>query len=169
MRYNFTKEQLYELYVNQRMSAKKVGEQLGADRRVIQKYLIKFGIPRRSGIEAWQIRKENGEIISEEGKERRRQVHIGNKWAYKGGQEFDRYPDYNTYMKNRQIALERVGGICQICKNRKAIIAHHKDLTNWNHELENLLPLCRSCHGKLHWQIFREKDKKEPIQLELGV
>ena len=76
-----SKEKLHELYVVQELSTKKIGEMYGKHRESVRKLLIYYDIPRRSGVEAWQIRKENGDIVSEEGKRRRSEGNRGNKWA----------------------------------------------------------------------------------------
>lgn len=58
----------------------------------------------------------------------------------------------------RKRALAHYGLVCQRCggefpENR--LIVHHKDFLNFgsvlgNHDLDNLMVLCKSCHGKLH-------------------
>ena len=61
-----SKEKLHELYVVQELSTKKIGEMYGKHRESVRKLLIYYDIPRRSGVEAWQIRKENGDIVSKD-------------------------------------------------------------------------------------------------------
>ncbi len=63
---------------------------------------------------------------------------------------------YSTYRKR---ALSYYGLECERCgytsENPADFIAHHRDLNNipgelGNHAVENLMVLCKSCHGKLH-------------------
>jgi GTP cyclohydrolase I len=51
--------------------------------------------------------------------------------------------------------LEERGVICEKCKSTKNIDVHHLDGQNYgnttgNHKEENLMILCKSCHGRLH-------------------
>ncbi len=43
---------------------------------------------------------------------------------------------------------------CHLCKkeinNETKIIIHHKDFNRLNNDLENLIPVCYSCHEKIH-------------------
>lgn len=51
-----SKEQLYELYVNQQLSLKDIGIEMGIHRRTVSSYLEKYDIPKRSKKEAHIIR-----------------------------------------------------------------------------------------------------------------
>ena len=54
------------------------------------------------------------------------------------------------YMKQqRLIKLQQVKGKCEIC-GEKANCIHHKDGSVNNHDLENLIVLCQSCHVIIH-------------------
>lgn len=49
--------------------------------------------------------------------------------------------------------LRRDGYLCQICKKENDInklIVHHKDRNRKHNTPNNLITLCRSCHGKEH-------------------
>lgn len=59
------------------------------------------------------------------------------------------YPNHYIFKKNRIEALKKTKGKCEICGNR-AVIVHHIDGSKDNHNLENLIPLCRDCHKPLH-------------------
>jgi len=47
-RYNFTKEELYELYINQYMSIPKIAKHIGCSVSTIKCYLYKYSIPTRN-------------------------------------------------------------------------------------------------------------------------
>jgi len=67
------------------------------------------------------------------------------------------------YMTYRKRALAFYGLKCMKCQQKflkKELVVHHKDFTNYdselgNHELENLMVLCRFCHNKLHREFER--------------
>ena len=61
---------------------------------------------------------------------------------------------------NWKLALERDNHTCQICgAQKKRLTVHHRDGsgedTSPNHDLDNLMSLCYSCHNKLHRVSFR--------------
>jgi hypothetical protein len=55
--------------------------------------------------------------------------------------------------------------MCNVCGSGGELLVHHIDGDRDNNELENLLPVCSSCHGKIHaknskgvkWDRFTEK------------
>ena len=56
----------------------------------------------------------------------------------------------NDYL-NQKNKKEVFKPFCELCE-RPAVLVHHKDFTNYNHSLDNLQPLCRECHLRLHWE-----------------
>lgn len=50
----------------------------------------------------------------------------------------------------RERCLEEKGEQCRKCGATEGIIVHHIDGDRSNNRLENLLPLCWSCHQKVH-------------------
>jgi len=50
----------------------------------------------------------------------------------------------------RRIAFNEHGRECSECDSSEAIEVHHIDGDRNNNEPENLLPLCRRCHSKVH-------------------
>jgi len=67
---------------------------------------------------------------------------------------------WNTY---RRRALEHYEHLCERCGNEfpeESLVVHHRDLNNvaselGNHQISNLMVLCKSCHGKLHNEISK--------------
>lgn len=56
----------------------------------------------------------------------------------------------DTYeMKKARIKVLLKNPNCDIC-GKKAKIVHHKDESFDNHNIDNLVSLCYSCHAKLH-------------------
>jgi GTP cyclohydrolase I len=60
--------------------------------------------------------------------------------------------EWNNYRKK---ALQYYGEECQRCGSTKNLIVHHIDFLNdnskfGNHNIENLMVLCKSCHSKYH-------------------
>lgn len=68
------------------------------------------------------------------------------------------YPNHTLLKKNRLIRLKESKGKCEVC-DRDAYCVHHLDESKDNHELKNLIVLCRKCHSVLH---NGRKDKKRP-------
>ena len=63
--------------------------------------------------------------------------------------------------------LEGIEKTCRICGSKRNIDIHHNDGNFHNNSLENLIPVCRSCHIKLHRsKMFIEPDN-ESQQLTL--
>lgn len=56
-----------------------------------------------------------------------------------------------TYPKNwKKISRENLKGkYCDICKNQAKHL-HHKNMIKSDINIENLIPLCASCHAKIH-------------------
>lgn len=50
--------------------------------------------------------------------------------------------------------LQKLDGSCLFCLTGDDLIVHHIDNDHENDKLENLLRLCRSCHGKLHGRVY---------------
>lgn len=66
----------------------------------------------------------------------------------------DKYHDETRFGGNREKALERDGYKCVLCGEVNEVSVHHKDCSGQtdkpNHELDNLITLCKSCHTKQH-------------------
>ena len=67
----------------------------------------------------------------------------------------ENYPNHYKLKKNRKWLLTQIDDLCFFCGG-KATQVHHLDWTRNNHEIENLLPLCFSCHSHLHYERRRE-------------
>ena len=50
----------------------------------------------------------------------------------------------------RDKCLESKGHHCHICDADDYIVVHHIDGNQDNNSLENLIPVCRSCHSRIH-------------------
>lgn len=59
------------------------------------------------------------------------------------------YLDHAILKKNRLEVLTEAKGRCQVCGER-AYIVHHIDGFKNNHDLSNLVALCRKCHTIFH-------------------
>lgn len=65
-------------------------------------------------------------------------------------------PDYRT------LCFEEHGEGCELCGSTTSIVAHHIDGDRENNELDNLLPVCRSCHTSIHGGGIEELSGKLP-------
>jgi len=50
----------------------------------------------------------------------------------------------------REKAIEANGERCEICESTKSIVVHHVDGDRDNNNIDNLLVVCETCHGKIH-------------------
>ena len=71
--------------------------------------------------------------------------------------------DYKNQMNKKKVMIN-ANNKCRLC-NRKAVLVHHKDFSNDNHDINNLIALCRYCHLRLHWEENRSKYKIEFIKI----
>ena len=60
--------------------------------------------------------------------------------------------------KVRQLVRERDGNRCLKCGSTKNLCVHHSDFQKTNHDLANLVLLCRKCHTLEHIQQSRIHD-----------
>jgi len=50
----------------------------------------------------------------------------------------------------REKCLNKKGEYCHVCESTNDIRVHHIDGDRENNEIANLIPLCRTCHAKVH-------------------
>ena len=79
------KEVLYDLYINQMMTSKEIGDMFDCTSKCIRNYLSKYGIPIRQSAEAIKLERSKW---SEE-KERERSLKYMQTWANKSQEEKD--------------------------------------------------------------------------------
>jgi 5-methylcytosine-specific restriction endonuclease McrA len=79
---------------------------------------------------------------------------LGNKLAvgHKASRTKAKHGSRAFYIKIFGIIKE-----CERCKSKKNLEIHHIDRNRRNNVKENLMPLCKSCHRKLHWSIRKSK------------
>lgn len=54
-------------------------------------------------------------------------------------------------MGYREKCLAAKGKTCIECGTDRQIVVHHVDGDRSNNDLDNLIPVCDSCHKKIHW------------------
>lgn len=64
----------------------------------------------------------------------------------------------------REKALREHGEVCFECGSDRNVVVHHKDGNRENDDLINLVPLCASCHAKVH----AGSDEHPTLVRELG-
>lgn len=64
----------------------------------------------------------------------------------------------------REKALQEYDEECEVCGATENIHIHHIDGDDENNDIENLIPLCGSCHRKVHYQ----PDDGPEMIVELG-
>jgi len=65
----------------------------------------------------------------------------------------------------REIAWAKFAKRCSLCSYRHNVEIHHINGNRYDNRLENLQPLCRSCHRLLHHRI----STKAPMPLFLAL
>jgi len=83
-----------------------------------------------------------------------------NHHNWKGGKSFQLYgPNWTKVLKHSIRVRDRF--VCQLCK-KNGWAVHHIDYNKFNHNPNNLITLCRSCHGKtnFHRESWIEHFKK---------
>jgi len=67
------------------------------------------------------------------------------------------FDGYNEYLKSkawglkRAAVLARAKGLCEECRERPAIQAHHLTYRHWGYErLDELVAVCLECHAEFH-------------------
>jgi len=88
------------------------------------------------------------QYASQEFKEKRSKLMMGkNNPRWNNGKS--EYPNHALLKKNRLLILKKSKGKCEIC-GKKARVVHHIDGSRDNHEIDNLVAVCTSCHWALH-------------------
>lgn len=86
---------------------------------------------------------------------------------YVSYREYLELPDYRAVCDE---VRRRSGGICEVCKARAAIEAHHVAYCKWGEvdTPENLLDVCRQCHCDLHRCSRCEEVTLKAVEIKAG-
>lgn len=88
----------------------------------------------------YKIKRHNHLFCSEECQHKFKKTITGEKnHNYKNG--YNRFIQYSFYHRNDK---------CQICNSDKKIQVHHIDGNRNNNSCTNWIPICPSCHGRIH-------------------
>jgi len=102
---------------------------------------IKGNIPWHKNLTKEEIKKhykDGWKIVHYSGEEH---------WNWQGGKSFEIYPKKFKIVRKEILELQQV---CQLCKSEKFLVVHHIDKNKKNNNIDNLVVLCRRCHGKVH-------------------
>lgn len=68
-------------------------------------------------------------------------------------ESYQTYLESDEWKKRRELALEAAGRHCQVCNGSDRLEVHHRTYARVRAELpEDLIVLCRECHGTFHGQ-----------------
>lgn len=59
---------------------------------------------------------------------------------------------WNDWKKENKVLYKTLRTKCSNCPETKGISIHHIDFDKTNNSVENLKPLCWSCHRQEHWK-----------------
>jgi hypothetical protein len=78
-----------------------------------------------------------------------------NNPLWEGGSSYSEYPpEFNANL--REEIRRRDNKLCQWCGEANHILdVHHIDRDKQNCEQDNLVTLCRPCHRRVHWELWR--------------
>jgi len=121
-----------------------------------------------------------GKKMSDETKKKISDAKKGKpcKWTSERNRKFKGklHPNYKGWdcrsITGSVLYLEIISKPCKDCGN-KAELIHHKDRNRKNNKRENLVPLCYSCHAKVHNKLSNFGDKlfrkgsKKPLKTEV--
>ena len=70
-------------------------------------------------------------------------------WNWQNGKSFEKYgTEFNKKLKEK--IKKRDNYQCQSCNFQNKLVIHHIDYNKLNNVENNLISLCRPCHGKVH-------------------
>ena len=84
-------------------------------------------------------------------------------WSW-GGRSVSDYPEeFNRELKYS--IRKRYGFICAMCHQHKSLAVHHWEKNKMNSHIMNLVPVCNSCHGKIHgWKMDFTEDIQKAMK-----
>lgn len=128
-----SKDYLVCEYCQNKKSMKQIGIDNKVSSQTIMRLLHKYKIPINKRINAWNSGKtylDDNRILAKEKHPRHKKTQY-----------------YNSDFK--RLRKKILPCKCELCNN-KAELIHHKDLNKMNNSINNLQPLCSSCHTSLH-------------------
>jgi hypothetical protein len=76
------------------------------------------------------------------------------------------YKNHSLFKRNGKYVMDKNNHVCSSCGGAAKVV-HHLDGTKTNHEIENLVPLCHSCHAKMHKKKTSKFKRSHGLTLEL--
>lgn len=137
-------EELRRLYIDETLPLRKIAKIAGTDTKAARNYLQKYSIPIRGPREAWQTPYTQRKV--------RGPAHQNWQGGISSKYGFQRAPGFTRELRKK--IRDRDGNHCVRCgagrKLLRALSVHHVDFDKNNHQEDNLVTLCRSCHAIVH-------------------
>ena len=140
------KEDLYELYVIQKLSTREIAPILNSSKSAVSSQVRKHGFSRTK--DEITVRDNFGRFIKPGQTLPQRDQFEEKNPRWKGGISEGYYT---------RISRSNKDDICEKCGSSETIEVHHIDRNRKNNKIENLLLLCKSCHSKEHKVILHIK------------
>jgi hypothetical protein len=132
-----TKDELFELYINQKLAMNKIAKKINSDACTVLNWLRRYNIPSRTLSQSQKIRKMP-------------------KIFKKTFDTLNKNTRTGSYFNHiRPLILKRDKYQCKKCGSFNYIIVHHiiPLEKGGTHDPNNLITLCRKCHIKFHKEI----------------
>jgi transposase len=154
------KEWLHHLYLVEKLSAKSIGEKIGADQRTVVSWLEKHNIPRRPPGGQLKGTKMSIESRGKMSKAKKGKYFGSDNPNWKGNKVRPELRERRSHIarKWRGLVLERDDFNCQVCGSSDKLHVHHilpfKNYPQRRWDLNNGVTLCVLCHEKAHNRQF---------------
>lgn len=134
------KDWLYHQNIDLNKTFVQISKEFGYNISTLKKWARQHGLPKK-GTGYFNI----GHTPWNKGIQDPRQIEALRKYHHSGIYDDRKIikPDTCKYMKHNT-------GVCEICKNTEDLEVHHVDKNRTNHNPDNLITLCKSCHQRVH-------------------
>lgn len=161
-----SKDKLEVLYIDKEMSVKDISDIYDVSKRTAKNWLNNYDIEIRSygnGLE--EIRsKDATEQMKNNEQINIRQQKCGYDWTEEQKNNLSEIKEEHGKYNYRKKALDHYDNECVRCGNEfddEEIIIHHRNENRYDNRLDNLAPMCRSCHSRLH----NERRRKDNLYM----
>lgn len=160
------KDWLYYQNITLNKTFKTIADEFKYNISTIKKWARKFDLPQK-GSGYFNIgRKPWNKGLNEEDDIRvKKQAEALRKYHYDSSKKGQKIMKEDTCKYHKHIKSQ-----CELCSTESNLEVHHKDVNRENNHPDNLITLCKSCHGRVHSKnlLFIHTDKIVSIE-KIGI